>query len=129
TRFSELTATRFSELTATRRPPPSLQWGKPPTTHRPLRAFMAGYQLEGPKPARMYEVILPKKLGYFGKVQEVLEDLFDESAIRAVPFIRRSLADHRRRDASFDEDGWVKTLCKASGGYSIYEMDGRYVSP
>ena len=42
---------------------------------------MAGYQLEGPKAARMYEVILPKKLGYFGKVQEVLEDLFDEEAI------------------------------------------------
>ena len=41
---------------------------------------MADYQLEGPKPARMYEVILPKKLGYFGKVQEVLEDLFDERA-------------------------------------------------
>ncbi len=39
---------------------------------------MSEYQLEGPKPARMYEVILPKKLGYFGKVQEVLEDLFDE---------------------------------------------------
>ena len=90
---------------------------------------MAGYQLEGPKAARMYEVILPKKLGYFGKVQEVLEDLFDEDAIRAVPFIQRSIADRRRRDASFDEDAWVKTLCRASGGYSIYEMDGRYVAP
>jgi hypothetical protein len=90
---------------------------------------MADYQLEGPKPARMYEVILPKKLGYFGKVQEVLEDLFDEEAIRSVPFIQRAIADRRRRDASFDEDGWIKTLCKASSGYSIYEMDGRYVSP
>ena len=90
---------------------------------------MAGYQLEGPKAARMYEVILPKKLGYFGKVQEVLEDLFDEDAIRAIPFIQRSIADRRRRDPSFDEDAWVKSLCKASGGYSIYEMDGRYVSP
>ena len=90
---------------------------------------MAGYSLEGPKAARMYEVILPKKLGYFGKVQEVLEDLFDEDAIRAIPFIRRSIADRRRRDASFDEDGWIKTLCRASGGYSIYEMDGRYVAP
>ena len=46
---------------------------------------MSEYQLEGPKPARMYEVILPKKLGYFGKVQEVLEDLFDEQAIRGHP--------------------------------------------
>ncbi len=89
---------------------------------------MAGYQLEGPKAARMYEVILPKKLGYFGKVQEVLEDLFDEDAIRAIPFIKRSIADRRRRDASFDEDGWIKTLCRASGGYSIYEMDGRYLA-
>ena len=36
---------------------------------------MGGYVLEGPKPARMYEVLLPKKLGYFGKVQEVLEEV------------------------------------------------------
>ena len=91
---------------------------------------MAGYQLEGPKAARMYEVILPKKLGYFGKVQEVLEDLFDEDAIRSIPFINRSIAERRIvATASFDEARWVKTLCMASGGYSIYEMDGRYVAP
>jgi hypothetical protein len=90
---------------------------------------MAEYALEGPKPARMYEVILPKKLGYFGKVQEVLEDLFDEDAIRAVPFVKRSIARNRRRDPEFDEEVWVKTLCKASRGYSIYEMDGRYLAP
>jgi hypothetical protein len=87
------------------------------------------YQLEGPKPARMYEVILPKKLGYFGKVQEVLEDLFDEQAIRSVPFIQEWIARRRRHSADFDEEAWVKTLCQASRGYSIYEMDGRYVSP
>ena len=90
---------------------------------------MAGYSLEGPKPARMYEVILPKKLGYFGKVEEVLEDLFREEAIRKVPFVRRSIAQSRRRDPSFDEEAWIKTLCQASRGYSIYEMDGRYLSP
>jgi len=80
-------------------------------------------------PARMYEVILPKKLGYFGKVQEVLEDLFNEQAIREVPFIQQSIAERRRQYTDFDEDGWIKTLCQASGGYSIYEMDGRYLSP
>src|SRR5690349_2113312 len=90
---------------------------------------MAGYHLEGPKAARMYEVILPKKLGYFGKVQEVLEDLFREEAIRAVPFVRRTIRESRRRDASFDEEGWIKTLSRASRGYSIYEMDGRYLGP
>lgn len=90
---------------------------------------MAEYVLEGPKPARMYEVILPKKLGYFGKVQEVLEDLFNEDAIRAVPFIRQTIAKRRRRDPSFDEEAWIKTLGRASRGYSIYEMDGRYLSP
>ena len=58
---------------------------------------MADYLLEGPKPARMYEVILPKKLGYFGKVQEVLEDLFSEEAIREVPFVKRSIAESRKR--------------------------------
>jgi hypothetical protein len=89
---------------------------------------MANYKLEGPKPARMYEVILPKKLGYFGKVQEVLEDLFDERAIRAIPFVRNSIAK-KKKDPHFDEEAWIKTLCQASRGYSIYEMDGRYLSP
>jgi len=89
---------------------------------------MPDYRLEGPKPARMYEVILPKKLGYFGKIQEVLEDLFNEQAIRAIPFVRKSIA-RRRREPGFDENAWVQTLCQASRGYSIYEMDGRYLSP
>lgn len=88
---------------------------------------MADYHFEGPKPARMYEVILPKKLGYFGKVQEVLEDLFDERAIREIPFVRESIAE-RCKNPDFDEDGWIKTLCQASRGYSIYEMDGRFLS-
>ncbi|AMV38665.1 hypothetical protein [Planctomyces sp. SH-PL62] len=88
---------------------------------------MADYRLEGPKPARMYEVILPKKIGYFGKIQEVLEDLFDERAIRKIPFVRQSIA-RGRKEAGFDEDRWIKTLCKASRGYSIYEMDGRFLS-
>lgn len=90
---------------------------------------MPDYQLEGPKPARMYEVILPKKIRYFGKVQEVLEDLFNEDAIRAIPFVKKSIARARRSDPGFDEDAWVKTLGRASRGYSIYEMDGRYLSP
>src|SRR3954462_495137 len=89
---------------------------------------MADYLLERPKPARMYEVLLPKKLGYFGKVQEVLEDLFREDAIRAVPFIQSTIKKNRA-DPSFDEDSWIKTLSQASRGYSIYEMDGRYISP
>jgi hypothetical protein len=90
---------------------------------------MANYHLEGPKPARIYEVILPKKLGYFGKIQEVLEDLFNEQAIRNVPFVQQAIARRHRQEASFDEEGWIKTLCQASRGYSIYEMDGRYLSP
>ena len=80
-------------------------------------------------PARMYEVILPKKLGYFGKVQEVLEDLFNEDAIRAVPFIQKSIKQRRRQSGEFDEEAWIRTLCQSSRGYSIYEMDGRYLSP
>jgi hypothetical protein len=92
-------------------------------------AISAGYELVGPKPARMYEVILPKKLGYFGKVQEVLEALFDERAIRAVPHVQQYIRRRRRQCDDFDEDAWIKTLCQASRGYSIYEMDGRYLSP
>jgi hypothetical protein len=90
---------------------------------------MAEYRLEGPKPARIYEVILPKKLGYFGKVQEVLEDLFNEQAIRKIPFVRESITRRHLQDPEFDEDGWIQTLNAASRGYSIYEMDGRYLSP
>jgi hypothetical protein len=90
---------------------------------------MPGYHLEGPKSARMYEVILPKKLGYFGKVQEVLEDLFSEAAIRKIPFVRRTIRAKRKADAAFDEEAWIRTLGRASRGYSIYEMDGRYVGP
>ncbi|MEO6810460.1 MAG: hypothetical protein ABI353_15200 [Isosphaeraceae bacterium] len=90
---------------------------------------MDGYSLEGPKEARMYEVILPKKLGYFGKVQEVLEDLFREEAIRAVPFVTKTIERNLKRDKNFDDAAWIKTLCQASRGYSIYEMDGRYLSP
>jgi len=90
---------------------------------------MDGYRLEGPKAARMYEVILPKKLGYFGKVQEVLEDLFREDAIRAIPFVRETIAERHRRDPTFDEEAWIRTLARASRGYSIYEMDGRYLAP
>src|SRR3954469_8923646 len=90
---------------------------------------MARYSLEGPKPARMYEVILPKKLGYFGKVQEVLEDLFKEEAIRPVPFVEQTIARYRRRHADFEGEAWVRTLSRAARGYSIYEMDGRFLSP
>ena len=90
---------------------------------------MPGYHQEGPKSARMYEVILPKKLGYFGKVQEVLEDLFNEAAIRKIPFVKQTIRDQRKAHKSFDEEKWIKTLCRASRGYSIYEMDGRYLSP
>jgi hypothetical protein len=87
------------------------------------------YHQEGPKAARMYEVILPKKLGYFGKVQEVLEDLFSEVAIRKIPFVIRTIEKQRATDPQFHEDEWVRSLCRASRGYSIYEMDGRYLSP
>ena len=90
---------------------------------------MADYHLEGPKPARIYEVILPKKLGYFGKIQEVLEDLFNEQAIRNIPFVQQAIARRHQQAPTFDEEAWVKTLCQASRGYSIYEMDGRYLSP
>ncbi len=90
---------------------------------------MVDYLLEGPKPARMYEVLLPKKLGYFGKIQEVLEDLFQEETIREVPFVKRTITERKRRESNFDELEWVRSLGQACRGYSIYEMDGRYLGP
>ncbi len=102
-----------------------------PRKSKPRRkpATAAKYHLEGPKPARMFEVILPKKLGYFSKVEEVLEDLFDERAIRAIPFIQDAIATRKAQAPDFDDEAFIKTLCQASRGYSIYEMDGRYLSP
>lgn len=97
--------------------------------HLRVHSTMAGYHQEGPKAARMYEVILPKKLGYFGKVQQVLEDLFSELAIRKVPYVQREITRSQKRDPNFDVDRWVHTLCNATRGYSIYEMDGRYLGP
>ncbi len=76
----------------------------------------------------MYEVILPKKLGYFAKIEEVLEDLFDEQAVRAIPFVKDAIEARRKQRGDFDEDDFIRTLCQASRGYSIYEMDGRYLS-
>jgi len=90
---------------------------------------MSEYRLEGPKPARMYEVILPKKIGYYGKIQEVLEGLFDREAIRTMAVVQRLIKEARRLDPEFDEQAWLSTLCEATRGYSIYEMDGRYLSP
>src|SRR4051794_14011089 len=79
---------------------------------RPARATpkqRTEYLLEGPKPARIYEVIIPKKLGYFGKIQEILEDLFDESAILRIPFVQDSI-EKRRDDPRFDQAVWIKSL-------------------
>ena len=91
---------------------------------------MPGYVLEGPKAARMYEVILPKKLGYFGKVQEVLEDLFDEEAIRDVPSVREAIAEPIGAGIrSSTRRAGSRRSARRRGGYSIYEMDGRYLSP
>ncbi len=92
---------------------------------------MAGYQLEGPKAARMYEVILPKKLGYFGKVQEVLEDLFDEDAhpekrSRSSGGRSPTVAEGTRRST---RTAGSRHSARRRAGYSIYRrMDGRYVS-
>ena len=84
---------------------------KPETKPAPIRDHRPWptTNWSGPMPARMYEVILPKKLGYFGKVQEVLEDLFDEQAIRTVPFIQQAIERRRRQDrrvrrGSLDQD-------------------------
>src|SRR5690606_23551033 len=43
-------------------------------------------------------------------------------------FVRRTIAQRRQDDANFDDERWVRTLSRACRGYSIYEMDGRYLS-
>jgi hypothetical protein len=61
---------------------------------------MPDYLLEGPKPARMFEVILPKKIGYFGKVEVLLQD--------ALPFGGRQRARHgvRSLDVTCRGNAW-----------------------
>ena len=48
----------------------------------------------------------------FGKVQEVLEDLFNEDAIRAIPFVKTSIARLRKADPKFDDDVFTKKSFK-----------------
>lgn len=89
--------------------------------------FLSRRQLEGPKPARVFEVIVPKKLGYFAKIQDVLETLFSADGLARMPEVQEMLAARAGRPG-FRSDTFLEHLRLACQGYTMYEADGRWVS-
>lgn len=87
---------------------------------------MTPYAEKDWKRVLIYEVLLPKRLEYLGKLQDVLQTIFDEEKIRQVPAIRAALTDAGPTDADRD---WVSQVARVFTGYSMYEVDGRYVDP
>ena len=67
--------------------------------------------------AVMYEVFIPKKLEYFSIIETVLKTLFD-----------KRLIEKKLRLTPFGKDGdFIAELAAYFTGYSMYEVDGRYV--
>ncbi len=85
---------------------------------------MTEYAEKDWKAVLIYEVLLPKRLEYLGKLQDVLETIFDEDKIRHVPAIRAEL-DEQPPDAPVHR--WVADVANVFAGYSMYEVDGRYL--
>jgi len=88
---------------------------------------MPDYILEGPKPRGCMRSSC-REAWLFRQDSEVRKT---SSARRDPigPFVKRTIAQTKRRDPAFDENAWIKTLSQASRGYSIYEMDGRIFRP
>jgi hypothetical protein len=78
------------------------------------------------KSVLIYEVLLPKRLEYLGKLQDVLQTIFDEEKIRQVPAIRAALEAEGETSTAH---AWVSQVARVFTGYSMYEVDGRYVDP
>lgn len=87
---------------------------------------MTPYAEKDWKSVLIYEVLLPKRLEYLGKLQDVLQTIFDEEKIRQVPAIRAALAEPGADASAHD---WVSQVTRVFTGYSMYEVDGRYVDP
>ncbi len=87
---------------------------------------MGKYRVTPAKPVRIFEVMVPKKIEYFAKLQDVLETLFDPEEIRRVPNIQAELA---LLDPAASVEDYVRWAGILFTGYSILEMDGRYVHP
>jgi hypothetical protein len=87
---------------------------------------MGDYAEKEWKPVLIYEVLLPKRLEYLGKLQDVLETIFAEDKIRQVPAIRAELD---AQPPGSPVHRWVSDAAKIFTGYSMYEVDGRYLDP
>lgn len=78
------------------------------------------------KPARVYEVFLPKKMSYASKLAEVLDAFITPGGIENIPAVKTALDKiPQTKDKSFREK-FLGLLRKTISGYSIYEVDGRF---
>lgn len=87
---------------------------------------MGRYRVTPAKPVRVFEVMIPKRIEYFAKLQDVLETLFEPEEIRRVPNIEEELAELDGNTTVEELTAWAKLLFT---GYSIFEIDGRFVHP
>lgn len=83
-----------------------------------------GYDVSEWKPALLFEAMLPKKIEYYAKLQEVLESLFDPVKIGKINLIVDYFEGNGGQVAM---DAWCRSAAQLFSGYSIYEVDGRFV--
>lgn len=76
------------------------------------------------KPALIIEVMIPKKLEYYGKVQKILESLFDEAKMHRILLKAEVFTGHHAKTRT---RALTTRLLRLFGGYSIYEVDGRFI--
>ena len=78
-----------------------------------------------PKPVLVFEVFLPKKSEYLGKLNEVLDAFLDPVKLKSVPDIRKAITIGKT-GSGFEEERFLRDISEIISGYSIYEADGRF---
>ncbi len=82
------------------------------------------YQFMESKEALVFEILLPKKMAYASKLQEVMDAFISDDRVLEIPEIKKVAAILRktgRRQRKFI----IRRIREVISGYSIYEVDGR----
>lgn len=79
------------------------------------------------EPLAMFEVHIPKKIDYYRHIQDVLETLFDMYKVVDVPGVVNKMVQANDNYMSVKITKSLIQLSKMFQGYSIYEVDGRFL--
>jgi hypothetical protein len=82
------------------------------------------YRLDAEKPILVYEVMLPKKMSYASKLAEVLDCFLQKDKLKKLPQVITELDKQPSEDA---KEEFLSRIQEVISGYSIYEVDGRFV--